>query len=171
MSYDGKHLKINLNSRGDISRAIKALSLNSSSNNLQGNVEKFVEKMVEKGVDIAKSYCPVESGDLKGSIKGKVEKDTSKIVGKISVGTDHAAFVEFGTGVVGQGTYPNVAQTVYAYDVNGHGEEGWNYFDETRQQYFHTKGHVANPFMYKTARDLRGYANDIAQEVLNDSKH
>ena len=166
MSYDGKRLKISLNDKNGIRNALKVLENYGKRDD--ANVTKFIEKMVDKGVKYAQSICPVDTGLLRGSIRGKVETSTYKIKGTISVGTDHAAFVEFGTGVVGQGTYPNIAQTVYAYDVNGHGEDGWNYFDDARQQFFHTKGQEANPFMYETAKYLNGVAIATAGEVAND---
>ena len=158
-------LKLSLNDTNSISNAIKILE--NYGKNTDSDVEKFITKMVDKGVNYARSICPVDTGELKGTIKGKVEKSDYKIKGTISVSSDHAAFVEFGTGVVGRGTHPDIAQTVYAYDVNGHGEKGWTYYDPIRERYVHTKGHKANPFMYHTAQYLNGIANITAGEVID----
>lgn len=97
----------------------------------------------------------------------------------ISVGSDHAMFVEFGTGIVGAGSpHPDTSfEDVYwDYDINGHGEKGWWYpttasdpnpvkkFDAKKNQWFgFTRGMESRPFMYNTWR----YTRNIATKMIN----
>lgn len=62
----------------------------------------------------------------------------------------YSAFVEFGTGVSGKGTHPNPRG--YQYDVNGHGENGWYFFDDEGNLHF-TTGMKAHRYMYDAISD------------------
>lgn len=62
----------------------------------------------------------------------------------------YSAFVEFGTGVSGKGTHPNPRD--YQYDVNGHGENGWYFFDDEGNLHF-TTGMKAHRYMYDAISD------------------
>jgi HK97 gp10 family phage protein len=80
-------------------------------NKLGGNVEETLYNSVEKQTKLvqgdAKDLCPVDLGDLRNSIKGTVKKYKGRIVGVVSTNSDHAAYVEFGTGKVGERTNKN----------------------------------------------------------------
>lgn len=77
----------------------------------------------------------------------------------ITVGSDYAVYVEFGTGIVGSN---NPHPHPWAYDVNNHGEEGWWYpttSDDPNKKkktsadgglWAWTKGQPSRPFMYET---------------------
>lgn len=62
----------------------------------------------------------------------------------------YSALVEFGTGVSGQGTHPD--SKGYEYDVNGHGDNGWYFFDNDGSLHF-TTGMKAHRFMYDAIQD------------------
>lgn len=62
----------------------------------------------------------------------------------------YSAFVEFGTGISGKGTHPNPRD--YQYDVNGHGENGWYFFDDEGNLHF-TTGMKAHRYMYDAISD------------------
>lgn len=80
-------------------------------NKLGGNVEETLYNSVEKQTKLvqgdSKDLCPVDLGDLRNSIKGTVKKYKGRIVGVVSTNSDHAAYVEFGTGKVGERTNKN----------------------------------------------------------------
>lgn len=52
-----------------------------------------VERLCMETAENAKALCPVESGELKGSIAARVSEGT----GSITAGAGHAAYVELGT--------------------------------------------------------------------------
>lgn len=75
---------------------------------LGGNVDEVLFKSMQKQGELvkgdAKDLCPVDLGDLRQSIKRETKRYKGKIVAKIYTNSDHAAYVEFGTGQVGQNT-------------------------------------------------------------------
>ena len=78
-----------------------------------------------------------------------------------------AAYVEFGTGVVGEKSpHPNKSMAGWKYDVNSHGEAGWYYFKDGEWHW--TNGMISRPFMYETGQQLRnmGVISRIAKEVF-----
>lgn len=85
-----------------LDRLIKKLS------KLGGNVDEVLFKSLQKQGELvkgdAKDLCPVDTGDLIQSIKRSTKRYKGKIVSKIYTNSDHAAYVEFGTGQVGQNT-------------------------------------------------------------------
>ena len=92
----------------------------------------------------AKALAPADTGLLRESIHMQV-KDTGKAVeGRVYTNTEYAAYVEFGTGIKGNGTYP--------YQVEGlsleYKDKGWAYFDEDKGEWIYTKGQKAQPYMY-----------------------
>lgn len=58
-------------------------------------------------VEEAKGICPSVTGELHDSIMaGEIVNDGQRIIGPVLATAPHAAFVEFGTGIRGAGTYP-----------------------------------------------------------------
>ena len=88
-------------------------------NSLGGNTDAVLLKTVEycgKFVeDDAKLNCPVDTSDLVQSIQHETKVDGSSIKSTIYSNSDHAAYVEFGTGQRGEGTYAN-SNTPLAYN-------------------------------------------------------
>ena len=128
---------------------------------------QLVQTLTDKGVEIAKIQVQqldaVYTGELMNSIEGYYSP-TSK-VGIIKAGAYYAAYVEFGTGVVGS-TSPHPDPNGWQYDVNAHGDEGWVYYDEESEKFRWTKGFKSRPFMYNTARELEKVCSKIAKEVF-----
>ena len=132
-----------------------------------GKCNQLVKALTDEGAEIARikvvELDAVYTGELKNSIEGYYSPTTH--VGIIKAGTYYAAYVEFGTGVVGsQSPHPNPQG--WQYDVNQHGDKGWVYYDDENGQFRWTKGFKSRPFMYNTARELEKKCLEIAQEVF-----
>ena len=78
----------------------------------------------------AKHLCAVDTGDLRNRMHMSISEEGSTIVGRVSNDSDHAMFVEFGTGIRGEASnYPRADKLGLAYRPD------W-------------KGQVAQPFLY-----------------------
>lgn len=78
---------------------------------LGGNTEEVLFKSLQKQGELvkgeAKTLCPVDTGDLRDSIRRSTKRYRGKIVAKVYTNSDHAAYVEFGTGKAGERTNKN----------------------------------------------------------------
>lgn len=95
----------------------------------------------------AKLLCPVDKGDLRGSIHPEVKEVGKTVYGRVYTSKEYAPYVEFGTGPRGNGTYP--------YKIKGftlkYRDTKWCYSstDEDGNTIFiWTKGQKAQPFMF-----------------------
>ena len=97
----------------------------------------------------AKSLAPVDTGDLAGSIRMSVKKTPKELVGQVYTNLEYAPYVEFGTGIKGNGTYP--------YDIDGlnltYKDKAWCYWSEKEEKYIFTRGQIAQPFMYPALKE------------------
>lgn len=128
---------------------------------------RLVEALTDYGVEVAKlevaQLDAVYTGELMNSIEGYYSPTYN--VGIIKAGAYYAAYVEFGTGVVGsQSPHPN--PDGWQYDINNHGDSGWVYYNEDVGGFRWTKGFKSRPFMYNTARELEKSCARIAREVF-----
>ncbi len=141
-------------------------------------VRELVLRLAQAGVEIASAKLSemgaIDTGDLDSDIHYMISDDGKR--GFVRVDNDHAAYVEFGTGVMGAGkSHPTLP---WAYDVNGHGDTGWWYpctassANPTKRQakdgswWAWTKGMPSRPFMYETAQELSEKCGEIAKEVF-----
>ena len=114
------------------------------------------------------------SGELYSSVGGYYSPTLN--AGFIKVTSDHAAFVEFGTGVVGQnnphtnGEYLSKAAWSYASGekifTTKDGRVGWIYPTDDGGFRF-TEGMESRPFMYETALELQREFEQITQGVFS----
>ena len=123
----------------------------------------LVQRLVEAGVEIAKQEVltlgAFDSGELHDSLDGLMYTDGAR--GIIFTNCGHAAFCEFGTGVVGAASpHPTMP---WEYDINSRGEKGWVYYDEKQGRFRWTKGMPSRPYMYLTARQLEERVVEIAR--------
>ncbi len=130
-----KKVKINLNDSNSIGKSMSILG--GTADAIKEAIYEEVERLCQIGEDEAKARVHVDSGELKESITHNVKKSKRKIKGTVSAGTDHAMFHEFGTGLIGEGTYPGDTSS-------------WVY-DYKNQEW---QGHKANPFMYEAAKRM-----------------
>lgn len=133
---------------------------------LKRKVNDFVTRLLESGVDIAKAKIvelgAIDNGELLNSISYMLYREGNK--GVLFTDCGHACFVEFGTGIVGsRSPHPTMP---WEYDTNGHGENGWYYYDQEQGRIRFTKGMPSRPFMYETGTELERRAVTIAREVF-----
>lgn len=170
-----KVIKMEL-SQKSIQNAIK--ELRSYQNSLEYKCRLLAEKLSEKGVPIAQSYIAsldaIFTYELNSSIHSeKVADVEGGGIWAVVAGTDHALFVEFGTGIVGQespypGELPDGVTWEYASGKTirqlADGRYGW-FYNRDGQWYF-TEGMPSRPFMYYTAIELRKIILETAKEVF-----
>lgn len=136
---------------------------------LEAKTDELCARLAEECADAARANAPVDTGWLQAGISVEKRGDASYEV--VSEG-EYAAFVEFGTGVVGQGTYPGELPAGYGYDErrtpSAHDPmdpEAWFYYDRygVRRR---TKGHAAQPYMLDSAEYARSLVAETAKEVF-----
>mgnify|MGYP007083118533 CR=1 FL=1 len=173
----GKTININLFDPKSIQAAVKALR--DYENSLEYKCRLLAETLAKKGVEIAR----VQIADLDAIFTSELLQSIhSEYVGSVKggrvwallAGTDHAAFVEFGTGVVGKqspykGNLPEGVDWQYASGKTirqlADGRYGWFYQDDNGDWWF-TEGMPSRPFMYLTANELRQIVTQTAKEVF-----
>lgn len=112
------------------------------------------EKMVDatKAVHAqAKLLAPVDKGILAGSIHQEVKKTEESIQGRVFTNTQYAPYVEFGTGVAGNGSYP---YEIEGLELTYH--ESWN-------------GMVAQPYMYPALKNNEKYIKQLFKNAVKDN--
>lgn len=126
--------------------------------------QRLGQALVDEGVEIARmkitAMDAIETGELLGSIEGFFDGKH----GYIKTDSRHAAFVEYGTGIVGA-TNSSIEPkpSGWQHDANNHGDLGWFY-----QNGRWTKGMPPRPFMWETWLELCNTANERLREIAND---
>jgi HK97 gp10 family phage protein len=129
----------------------------------------------------AKLNCPVNHGELRGSIMFQVSKTKEGVMGIVSTNKEYAAYVEFGTGPVGQanheGISPNVnitysqkgwafpASEVSAADA---AQYKWPKRTYGGEDYYVTSGQRAQPFMYPALKNHESTAKKNIKKDMNE---
>lgn len=159
-----RNIKVRLNDES-ISQAISSLKEYQSL--MKTKQAKLMEEIGVRGSgvmfdEIAKYRMPCSKANLIKWIDYTSTGTSTRILNRCG----YAMFVEFGTGIKGARS-PHPHDTVgYRYDVNNHGEEGWNYFDEDGWHW--TMGMQARPFAHETYEALRPEIVNIATKVFNN---
>lgn len=140
----------------------------------------IVDELLNIGYKIVKENVLIMVHPLTGEVASSITimKD-GKGSGMIMSTSEHAVYVEFGTGVKGsQREHPAADTLGYRYDVNSHGERGWYYptipedpnptkfVDKEGQLRAWTAGQQSHPFMYDSAQELRAYVADVVRRAL-----
>lgn len=158
-----------------ITAAIK--ELRKYKKDIERKTQSLVIRLVDLGADVARvkivEMGAVDSGDLLSGVDGYFSPLLN--AGFVRVTSDHVAFVEFGTGVVGQanahtnGEYLSKAAWQYATGpkifTTKDGRVGWIYPTDDGGFRF-TEGMASRPFMYKTALELQREFPKIVKEVF-----
>ena len=137
----------------------------------------LVQRLTDLGASIARVKIVEMGAYYSGELLSGVDGYFSPILnaGFVRVTNDHAAFVEFGTGVVGQanphinGEYLAKAAWGYATGpkifTTKDGRVGWIYPTDDGGYRF-TEGMKSRPFMYQTALTLQREFPRMAKEVF-----
>ena len=169
-------IKIDLNEKGSLENGIKELQ--TYKKRVQEKTRLLVERLTDYGADVVQvkiqNMGAYYSGELLSGVDGYYSPTLN--VGFVRVTSDHVAFVEFGTGVVGQnnphrnGEYLSKAAWQYATGpkifTTQDGRVGWIYPTDDGGFRF-TEGMESRPFMYETALELHNDLQKIAQEVFS----
>lgn len=160
------------------SLGLSADSIKRAVNELQAYKDGLSQKCDELSLGLAKTgknaamaAVPSDTAELANSIQYEHEG-----TGKYSLFTEneYAAFVEFGTGVVGEGTYPgdlpngwdyDTRRTPQAHDAND--PTRWYYYDKNGKRRS-TRGQEGSAFMLQAAETMRQQKNKLAREVFDD---
>lgn len=112
-------------------------------------IERTIKKITVEVQGQAKGLAPVDTGTLRNSIK--MNYDSNKKEGKVYTNNEYATYVEFGTGVRGNGSYPDSNKSL-TYNQN------W-------------KGQVAQPYMYPALQHGKSLvAETLKQEIAKEIK-
>ena len=166
---------VDLNEDKSIKKAIS--DLKRYKKKVETNAKLLVQRLTDYGAEIARikivSLGAYYSGELLSGVDGYYSPSLN--VGFVRVTSDHVAFVEFGTGVVGQnnahknGEYLSKAAWQYASGAKifttKDGRVGWIYPTDDGGFRF-TEGMASRPFMYETALELQNNFPRIAKEVF-----
>ena len=137
----------------------------------------LVQRLTDYGAEIARikivDMGAVYSGELLSGVDGYFSPLLN--AGYVKVTSDHVAFVEFGTGVVGQqsphtnGEYLSKAAWGYATGqkifTTKDGKVGWIYPTDDGEFRF-TEGMKSRPFMYQTALEIQREFPRMAKAVF-----
>lgn len=128
----------------------------------------------------AKFLAPKDSGELRAEIHEAVEVEGSQAIGYSYTNSDHAPFIEFGTGPVGAESGGNGSDVQVSYSlgpfkvkrgnfISGQVVESWEdywvYCDE-KGNFFATRGQPAKPFMYPAAKKVEKQAQKIMASAI-----
>lgn len=169
-------INIDLNKKGSLENGIKELE--AYKKRVQENTRLLVQRLTDYGAEIVRikivNMGAYYSGELLSGVSGYYSPTLN--AGFVKVTSDHVAFVEFGTGVVGQnnphknGEYLSKAAWDYATGAKifttQDGRVGWIYPTDDGGFRF-TEGMESRPFMYETALELQRNFEQMAKEVFS----
>lgn len=145
---------------------------------LLDKTEILCKRLAEIGVDIAKAQIINFKAEFTGELKSSITynrkiSSNNRVVFVIKADSEHAIFVEFGTGIVGKSfpypaPFPNGIDWQYASGEHiiqlKDGRYGWFYNRDGR--WYFTEGMKSRPFMHNTSLELQGQVVKIAKEVF-----
>lgn len=166
-------VKVSISNLNNFERAIRNYV-----DDIYRKLEILCKKLTDEGVEVAKAYVDdvgaVFNGDLLNSISSDKEPgDKNHIVFVVKATSEHAIFVEMGTGKVGAETpYPGNLPVMYAQGKHifktKDGRYGWIYFNEKYNQWVFTEGMMSRPFMYQSSLYMQRRVVEIAREVFGN---
>lgn len=177
-----RKIKVNPLSTKSIDEAIAALEKEKKF--IHEAAAEIVRTLTEIGTAKAKELIPVDTGEAQTSIIGYVLDEGN--IGIINASGEYCVYLEFGTGVRGQGSpHPSAEWTAEASRLTGgkytgylsgkhifttkDGRIGWLYPGDDGKLHF-TEGIESQHFMYDTLLYLRSKVAEIAREALHGGK-
>lgn len=128
-----------------------------------------IKDLTQLGVRmIAENFASAQySGSKDISVDAKVHKKTSTI----EASGKPVLFIEFGTGITNPDS-PEARAELTSGQPCGHGEyglgkgsnpQGWSYYSEERQRFYHTKGNPAQIPVYRAKKELVNQLEESAE--------
>lgn len=148
-----------------------------------GNINPVVEKAVRKGtIRVQKNailLCPVNHGELRQTIKNKVETTEGMVIGAVYTNNKNAIYVELGTGPIGEVNHEGISPQVNpVYSQSGWWFPGDKVTPQDAEKYhwpsmttedgktlYFTQGQPAQPFMYPA---LKGIEDIVCMNLKAD---
>ncbi|WP_326514159.1 HK97-gp10 family putative phage morphogenesis protein [Clostridium intestinale] len=123
-----------------------------------------VKKETKRVKDDARDVAPVDKEDLKKSITEKVEVTDEGVTGTVSTNSDHAAYVEFGTGKTGETTpvedkYPGALSYKQDKWLVNIPDVGYRWIE----------GQMAQPYLYPALKNNKEKIVDNIKKDLNET--
>ena len=116
----------------------------------------------------AKELAPSDIGALASSIHMRVEDHKDSVDGVVYTNNEYALYVEYGTGQVANGTYPDITK-----NLTYSNKPYWRYQDK-KGNWHTTSGHEANPFMYNAVqmhkKEIKDLLGDSVKSVVRGKK-
>lgn len=141
-------------------------------NSLGGNVEEVLYKSIQQQGELvkgdSKELCPVDTGDLRQSIHKRTKRYKDKIVSEIYTNSEYAAYVEFGTGKVGEKTNTNKNVNV------SYKQDKWKVnIPDVGVRWI--EGQPAQPYLYPALKNneekiLKNIKEDVKQAIREVAK-
>lgn len=125
---------------------------------LEDFADGLAEGLADHGKTIAEQNVSVYTGELMGNIK-VIKQDEGRY--QLEANSPHAAFHEFGTGVVGQGTYSHPFPVPWKYNAGWKRNTRFDASDPDKWFYFEggewhsTRGQRGHAYMAQAAEAMR----------------
>lgn len=156
---------INFENADEVIRKLKKLS--------DVDTEQVLRKATAYCHGQAKDLCPVgKTGALRESIHMQFIKKGRQSGGKVYTNMEYASYVEFGTGINGNGSYPHANKLPGGMNLT-YRDTPWVYPVDTDdgKEFRYTKGQVAQPYMYPALADSEEYMLELMGEDLKKQIH
>lgn len=124
---------------------------------ISGQVFQSVDECGQFVRDDARLRVPVDTGDLRKSLDHTTEAGKGEVVSIIHTNSDHAAYVEFGTGPVGRENHAGAAPDVSV----SYRQDKWlgivpGLVSDTDSGLRYIAGQPAQPYLYPALKDNEG---------------
>lgn len=120
----------------------------------------------------AKALVPPNgTGTLAGSIHMEQKKTVTGREGRVYTNLEYAPYVEFGTGIKGDGTYPHKVKGLNL----EYRDTPWVYWDDKQEKFIYTTGQKAQPYMYPALKQnekaiIKLFKNGVKTTVAKSCK-
>ena len=146
-----------------------------------------ISKAISKGIKLvqsaARAECPVDHGELRGSIFTVVETEGRNVTGICYTDKKYGPYVEFGTGPKGQENHEGISPDTtpvytqspwWIHEGSGPNEVdrataekyGWFYIDTPEGRFYQCTGQPAQPFLYPALKNNEKQIEQVIREEL-----
>lgn len=139
-------------------------------------LSKAIGKQTKKVQATAKLLCSVNQGELRNSIKTSVETEAGRVTGTVYTNKNYAAYVEFGTGPVGEQNHAGISPEITpAYSQNpwwihesmiDKKDAGFFKIETENGTFYQTHGQPAQPFLYPALKSNEKNIRSSVEEEL-----